>query len=179
MATTARRASASASSMAPSTSSLELLRVGRQAGHLREAALLELRVPQVLRQAVVDLARQPGTLLERGGDELGCGQAAHLHGRRAQVGADRRDARSRPRPSSSAVEGQPQQVADGHQAGVAAGVDGAVHLAEGGDQQAGREQGIPRPTAAAVGPMRQQRRDEEAGADQALDDDQDRGGGPA
>ena len=53
---------------------------------LGQPALLELRVPQVLRQAVVDLAGEARAFLEGRCRELGLGQATDLHRRRPQLG---------------------------------------------------------------------------------------------
>ena len=84
MAATAWRASASALSMAPSTSSLSCRASPAKPADLRQPAVLELGEPEVLRQSVVDLTRQPGPLLERGGRQLGIAEAAQLDVRLAQ-----------------------------------------------------------------------------------------------
>ena len=67
------------------------------------------------------------------------------------------------------VEREPQEVARRDHGRVAAGMDGAVHLAGGGDQQTGRQERVTGSAAAAVGPMRQQGGHEERGTDHSLD----------
>ena len=90
---------------------------------LSEPALLELRVPQVLREAVVDLAGQPCALLEGRGGELRVGEASHLDVRGAQLAkvvtpidddAGQQDG----------IEAEAQEVAGGREPGVRPGMHG-------------------------------------------------------
>ena len=151
----------------------EPLRLVLERGDLGQSALLELRVPQVLRQAVVDLARESRPFLERRGDELGLGQAPDLHRRRPELGEVVPAVDDDP-DEQDPVEGQAQQIPGRDDRGVAARVDRVVHLAERGDHEARRQERVAGTAAAPVGAMREQRGDDERGTDQALQHDQHR-----
>ena len=173
MATTARRASASAASMASPTSSLRMRDSPSSPTRCASRLCLSFAYHR-------SCARPSWISRAIRARSSSCALSACASARRCTSPCASRSSRRSSRlsvtipPSSTPVEGQPQEVAGGDHGGVAAGVDGAVDLAGGGDQQARRQQRVPGPAAAAVGPMRQQRGDEERGADHALDGDEHR-----
>ena len=124
--------------MAVATSPAKLVALVGPGTKADQASLLELGVPQVLGQPVVDLAREARALLESGGGELRVMEPSQLGVSLAQL-VDIGSALCPKADEQDGVEGDAQDVPAGHQRGVRARVDGEVELAEGRDHQPDRQ----------------------------------------
>ena len=157
---TAWRASASAESMALRTSPAVVFASASRLCVLGEPALLELGVPQVLGQAVVDLAGEPGPFGHRGVRGIHVAQTPELRVRAAErpvVHAELGDDAHQ----QDRVEAQSQGVGGRHDPGRDNGVEREMELAECGDDEPRRQETVGDAVADIQAPI-QDRGDDEA-----------------
>ena len=100
-----------------------------QAVHARQLAGPQLRQPEVLRQPVVQLARQPCALLERRPFDVGVAQLGELDVCRPQLAETGPDRALEAEQQGDGTR-QPQQVGGRDLAGMGARVEGPVQLAQ-------------------------------------------------
>ena len=169
IAITASRASTRLEFERPDDFVCEVSRLRLELSRLDQTARLQLREPQILRQPVVDLPREPGPLLERRGGHFSVAETAEINVRGAQrahagagIGFDPEQ--------DDAVERDPQDLPGRDERTQAAGIEGDVELAERRHDEAEREIGVgDRPATDVEDPV-DRRAAEEHEADERLDE---------
>ena len=137
---------------------------------LGQPALLELGVPQVLGESVVDLAREPCPFRQRRVRGVDLAEPFQLDvgaAQRREVAAELGlDAHHQDR-----VEDEPQGIGRGHDPGCDHRIEREVQLAEGGHDQPGGQVRVGHEPVPDVQASKEDRGDDEAGEDRDLEED--------
>ena len=145
------------------------LRLRVEALVLGQPALLELGVPQVLGEPVVDLAREPRAFGQRRVRGVHLAETAQL-GVGATQGGEVATDLGLDAHHQDRVEDEPQGIGRGHDPGRDDRVEREVQLAEGGHHQARGQVRVGHEPVADVQPSKEDRGDDEAGEDRDLEE---------